>query len=176
MQKSNPQFRGHVTVQEKAAIRRMTLRGVRQSIIARKLKITPPTVSKVQRSFNLPTRLVVPEARIMELFRKGWGGYRIHHFLKVPVNQIYAVAHRNNFKRADGVGYPTPPENEARFIDALKRREDYAKRLAHKYKIGLCKANRLAHEILGCPEFRPGLSKPVLSSNFPQNNYAKRHG
>ena len=102
------------------------------------------------------------------VIRERLGRYRISRHLHVPANQVYAVAHKNNFRRPDGVGYPTPPENEARFIAAVRAREDYSKRLARRYKIGICKANRLAHEILATHRFRPGLSRPVLDSNFPQ--------
>jgi hypothetical protein len=59
----------------------------------------------------------------------------------VPANQLYAVAHRHNLHRKDNVGYPTPPENESRFVEAVKNREDYSIRLARKYKVGICKAN-----------------------------------
>jgi hypothetical protein len=43
--------------------------------------------------------------------------------------------------------------------------------LANKYGVGICKAQRLAHEVLVCPEFRAGASKPPLSSNFPQKHF-----
>jgi hypothetical protein len=167
---SMPTIRWHLTAKEKAKIRRMTLKGTRQSVIARTLKLTAPTVSKAQRAMGLPTHLTVPEEKIMELFRKGLGGYKIHRVLKVPVNQIYRVAHENKFRRADGFGYPTNPENEARFIEAVKNREDYVHNLAIKYRIGFVKAGRLARQILGTVRFRPGASKPPLSSNFPQKN------
>jgi hypothetical protein len=174
MRKQNPKFRWHLSTEEKEKIRELTLKGIRQSVIARTLKITAPIVSKVQRSLNLPTRLVVPEAKILQLFERGWGGYRISKHLHVPANQVFAVAHRNNFHRKDNAGYPTPAANEARFIEALKRREDYVLRLARKYKVGICKANRLAHEVLECPEFRPGAARPPLSSNFPQKHFHER--
>lgn len=176
MRKTNPHHRWHLTRQEREKIRELTLMGVRQSDISRRLHIGHPTVGKAQRAMGLPTRLVVPEKTILKLFHKGWGGYRISKFLRVPVNQVYRVAHKNNFRRADGAGYPTPPKNEARFIVALKRREGYIKHLAKKYGVGFCKARRLAHEVLGTIQFRPGASKPPLSSNFPQRHYEKKIG
>src|SRR4029077_15411806 len=117
MRKPNPTIGWHVTEKERKAIRRMTLKGIRQSVIARTLKITAPSVSKAQRAMGLPTRLIVPEEKIMELFRKGWGGYKIHRVLRIPTNQIYRIAHLHGFRRPDGAGYPTKPENEARFIE-----------------------------------------------------------
>jgi DNA-binding CsgD family transcriptional regulator len=176
VRKSNPTFRWHLSETEKKEIARLTRAGIRQSEIARIMHLGAPTVSKAQREMGLPTRVPIPEEKIMELFRRGWGGVRIAKHLKIAVSAVYKVAHKNKFRRADNVGYPTPPENLARFIEALKRREDYAKRLAKKYKVGLVKANRLAHEILACPEFRPGLSKPALSSNFPQKHYDPKIG
>jgi len=163
--------RGHLTKKEKQKIARMTLAGLRQSVIARELGIGAASVSKVQRAMGLPTRLVIPEKEILELFHAGWGGHRIAKHLHVPVNQVYAVAHKNNFRRQDNVGYPTDPVAEAQLIEGIKKKEDYAIRLGKKYKVGLNKANRLAHEVLACPEFRPGASKPPLSSNFPQKHF-----
>lgn len=167
-------MRWHVSNDEKEKIRELTLAGVRQSVIARTLKITAPTVSKLQRAMGLPTRLVIPEDEILRLFREGWGGYRIHRHLKIPVNQIYRVAHENGFRRADGIGYPEPHGDVAGFIEAVKNREDHIKHLAEKFGLGVCQANKIAHEILGTVQFRPGASKPPLSSNFPQKNYSKR--
>lgn len=158
----------------KEKIRAMTIAGIRQSVIARRLKLTAPTVSKVQRSFNLPTHIVIPEEQIMELFRAGWGGYRIHRHLKIPVNQIYAVAHKNNFRRADGIGYPELHGNVAGFIEALKRREGYIRPLAKKYGVGFCQALKIAHEVLQTYRFCPGPSQPPLSSAFPQRHHEKR--
>jgi len=135
------------------------------------MHLTAPTVSRVQRESGLPTRLVWPEAKILKLFKRGWGGYRISRHLHVPANQVFAVAHKNHFRRKDDVGYPTNPQNEERFIAAVKNREDYIIRLARKYKVGICKAQRLAREVLATPRFRPGASKPPLSSNFPQRHF-----
>jgi hypothetical protein len=166
--------RGKLTQSERNRIRRMTLKGIRQSVIARKLGITAPSISKAQRSMGLDTHLTIPEDEIMRLFREGWGGYRIHRFLKVPTNQIYRVAHEHGFRRTDGVGYPEPHGDIAGFVDALKRRDDHIVNLREKFGLGVCQANRLAHKILGTVRFCPGASKPPLSSNFPQNSYRKR--
>ena len=56
----------------------------------------------------------------------------------------------------------------------MKRRDGYIKTLAKRYGLGFCYANRLAHLELGTLEFRPGASKPPLSSNFPQKNFDAR--
>jgi hypothetical protein len=168
--------RWHLTDQERKEIARRTRAGERQSEIARALGIGAPSVSKAQRSMGLPTHLVIPEKKILRLFKRGWGGYRISKALNVAVNQVYGVAHRNGFRRKDAVGYPTPPENEANFIAAVRNRENYIIRLAKKYGIGICKAQRLAREVLKTPRFRPGASKPVLSSDFPQKHHDKKMG
>ena len=70
--------------------------------------------------------------------------------------------------------YPTDPVKEAAFVDAVKRKENYSKRLARQYGVGLCKANRLAKQILGVPRLRPGLSKTPLSSDYPQKHFRKK--
>src|SRR5260370_30334791 len=171
VRKTNPTIRWHLSDAERREIRRLTIAGVRQSEIARRLRIGRDSVSKAQRAMGLPTRLVIPEQKIMELFRRGWGGYRISKHLHVPANQVYAVAHKNNFRRADGAGYPTPKENERCFIEAVKNRDNYIKHLAKKCGVGICKAHRLAREVLATPRFRPGASKPALSSDFPQRHF-----
>jgi hypothetical protein len=175
MKKANPQIRGHVTSQERDEIRKLTLAGVRQSVIARKLKITAPSVSKAQRAMNLPTHIVIPEEQIMELFRAGWAGYKISKHLHVPANRVFAVAHKNNFHREDKAGWKTPMENERRFIEALKRRENYIKVLARKYGMGFCRARQIAHQVLGTSEFRRGVGPP-LSSNYPQKHFDVKVG
>jgi hypothetical protein len=163
--------RWHLTAKEIRQIRKFTLQRVPQATIARIMCIGRDTVGKWQVRMGLPTRAPVPEKKILELFEKGWGGYRIAKHLHVAVSAVYKVAHKNSFHRADGAGYPTPAENEARFIAAVRNREDYIIRLARKYKIGICKAQRLAREILATPRFRPGLSQPALSSDFPQRHF-----
>jgi len=174
MRKTNPKFRWHLSAKEKQTIRRMTKRGIRQSVIARTLGIKAPSVSRAQKQMGLPTRLVIPEKKILALFEEGWGGYKISRHLKIPRNQVYGVAHKNNFRREDGVGYPTDPVKQAAFVEAVKRKENYSKRLARQYGVGLCKANRLAKQILGIPRLRPGLSKPPLSSDYPQRHFRKK--
>jgi predicted transcriptional regulator len=174
--KANPKIRGHITAAEKTEIRRLTLAGTRQSVIARTLHITAPTVSKIQRSMGLPTHIVIDEKKIMELFEKGWAGYKIARELHTPANRVFAVAHKNNFHREDKAGWKTPMENERKFIEALKRREGYIRTLAKKYGMASCRARKIAHEILGTIEFRPGASKPPLSSNFPQKHFDVKMG
>ncbi len=163
--------RWHLTSAEKNEIKRLTDAGVRQSVIARTLKITAPSVSQAQQEMGLPTRLPTPEAEIMRLFRLGWGGYKISKHLKCPANRVWAVMHKNGFQRADKLGIATPPENIARFVQAVKAREGYINALAKKYNVGICKAQRLAREVLGTNRFRPGASKPPLCSVFPQRHY-----
>src|SRR5579863_2619742 len=124
--------RRHLTKAELGQIRALTLAGVRQSEISRKLHIGRDTVSKWQVRLGLPTRPTVPEDEIIRLFQKGWGGYKIHRFLKVPVNQIYRVAHQRGFKRADRIGYPEPHGDVAGFIEAVKNREDHITTLREK--------------------------------------------
>ncbi len=170
MKKENPLIRGHITDAEKAEIERLTRAGVRQSEIARRLGITAPSVSKVQRQMGLSTTLIWPEEKIVELFKLGWGGYRIAKHLKVPVNQVYNIAHKHGLNNG---WKKTPPENEARFIEALKRGEGWIKPLAKKYGVAFCRGNHIAHVVLETPQFRPGASKTTMSSNFPQRNHPR---
>jgi hypothetical protein len=118
--KANPKFRGRVTDAEKTEIRRLTLQGMRQSVIARTLKIGAPSVSKAQRAMNLPTHIVIPEEKIMKLFRAGWAGYKISKFLVVPANQVFATAHKNNFHREDKAGLEDARGKRAQIYRSVK--------------------------------------------------------
>jgi hypothetical protein len=170
MRKTNPQIRWHLTREEKRKIKQLTLRRVPQAQIARIMGITAPSVSRVQKQMHLPTRPPTPEKEIIKLFHEGWSGQKIHKYLRVPANQIYATFHKYGLRRNP----TTPKENEERFIQALKRREGYIKTLAKRYKVAFCRANRIAHKVLACPEFRPGAVWPPLSSNFPQRHFDPR--
>jgi hypothetical protein len=163
--------RWHLTNEEKKKIRELTLKLVPQATIARRLNMDLRTLNRHQVWMRLAARPAIPEKRIMELFRKGWGGYRIARHLKIAVSAVYKIAHKNNFRRADGIGYPEPHGDVAAFIEAIKARQGYIKVLAKKYGVGFCAARRIAHEVLACPEFRPGACKPPLSSNFPQKSF-----
>jgi hypothetical protein len=174
MRKANPQHRWHLTDAEKQKIRKWTLARVTQAEISRRLHIGHPQVGKAQRAMGLPTRPPTPEKEIVKLFHEGWGGQRIHKHLRVPANQVYATFHKYGLRREDNVGYPTDPVKEAAFVEAVKRKENYSKRLARQYGVGLCKATRLAKQILGVPRLRPGLSKPPLSSDYPQKHFDRK--
>jgi transposase-like protein len=174
MRKTNPQIRWHLTPEEKKQIRALTRAGVRQSEIALRLGITAPSVSKVQRAAGLPTKLVTPEKQIMELFKKGVGGYTISRRLRCPANRVWAVAHKHGFRRADGVGYPLSRELREKIIEAIRAHDDHATQIAEKFGVTAESVLRLAHRELRCPEFRSGRSKPPLSSNYPQRTYRKR--
>ncbi len=171
MRKENPKYRWHITDAEKAEIRRLTRAGVRQSEISRRLNITAPSVGKAQRAMGLPTRLPTtptPESEIVALFEQHVPGKEISRRLRCPANRVWAVMHKFGLQNFNA---KTPPENEARFVEALKRREGYIKILARKYRVAFCRAQRLAHEILGTKRFRPGAAKPPLSSDWPQRNH-----
>jgi hypothetical protein len=165
--------RGHITKEERDEICRLTKAGVRQSEIARRLGITAPSVSKVQRQMGLPTKLPTPEAKILALFREGWGGLKISKFLHVPANRVWEVMHKHGIRRADGTGSAAPKGDIEGFTMALKNGEGYIKHLGKRFGLGICKAKDIAHIVLETPQFRPGASKPPLSSNYPQRHHPK---
>src|SRR5258707_207068 len=92
--------------------------------------------------------------------------------LRVPANELYAVFHKHGLRRNP----TTPKENEERFIAALKRGEGYIRTLRARYGVAACRANRIARVTLGTYRFRPGASKPPLSSDFPQKHFPKKMG
>ena len=174
MKKNHPQIRWHLTDGEKETIRQLTLAGTPQATIARTLQMDLRTLNRHQVWMRLATRPPIPEKQIMLLFEKGWGGYKIAEFLGIAVSATYKIAHKNNFKRLDGIGYPEPHGNISAFIEDIKRGRGYIKELARKHKVGFCQARKIAHEIRACPEFRRGMAKPPLSSNFPQKHFDRK--
>jgi hypothetical protein len=170
MRKENPKKRWHLTAEEIEQIRKLTLQGMRQGKIAKLLHLGRDTVGQWQVRMGLPTVPPIPEEEILKLFKLKWGGYRIAKHLHVPRNQVYAIAHEHGLT----LGWSkTPPENEARFIEALKRGENYRIRLARKYGVAICRAREIAKQVLKTERFRPGLSKPPLSSDFPQRHHPR---
>ena len=167
-QKQNQKHRWHLSDGEKKKIARLTRARVPQSTIARNLHIGRDTVSKWQRKMGLPTVPPVPEKQILKLLRKGYGQHRIHKMLRVSQPKVHAVMVKHGIRNGHAT---TPKENEDRFIAAVQRREDYIVRLAEKYQVAMCRAQRLAHQVLATPRFRPGASKPALSSDFPQRHF-----
>jgi hypothetical protein len=117
---------------------------------------------------GLQTVPPIPEAEILKLLRDGMGQHRIHKMLGVSQPKVHAVMVKHGIQNGHAT---TPKENEERFIAALQRREGYIRTLARRYGVAFCRARRIAHEVLACPEFRPGASKPPLSSNFPQKHF-----
>jgi hypothetical protein len=168
--------RWHLTPEEKKEIARMTRAGIRQSEISRRLNIGRDSVSKAQRAMGLPTRLVIPEKQILRLFRRGWGGHRISKHLHVPANQVYAVAHRNKFRRKDGVGYPLSAQKRQQLMDDAALHVDHGNHLAEKRAVTPQTALRWIHRAVGPGRLRPGASKPPLSSAFPQKHHDKKIG
>jgi hypothetical protein len=166
--------RWHLTTKEKAQIKKLTLARVPQSTIGRILGVGRDTVSKWQVRMGLPTVPPVPEDKILKLFLKGMSGQKIHEKLRVPANRVWAVYKKYGLQpllHPDGTGARTPKGNIPAFTAAIKNRENYINHLAKKYGVGICKAKQLAREVLATPRFRPGASKPVLSSDFPQRHF-----
>src|SRR5437899_7883267 len=108
MHKEHPEIRWHLTNEEKKTIRNLTLKRVPQGDIAKRLHMDLRTLNRHQVWMRLAARPPIPEKRIMQLFRKGWGGYKIAKHLGIAVSAVYKIAHKNGFRRADGIGYPQP--------------------------------------------------------------------
>jgi transposase len=169
--------RWHLSNSEKNEIRRLTRAGIRQSEIGRRLKIGRDTVGLWQKRLGLQTRpplVPAPEKQIMRLLKRGMGLHPVARKLGIPMYRVWRTAKKNRWRRADGNGRADPAANESAFIEAVKNRDDHVVNLAAKYHIGLCRANRLAHEILQTVQFAPGPSKPALSSVFPQKHFGPR--
>jgi DNA-binding transcriptional ArsR family regulator len=155
--------------------------GLSAKQIARKLGVTYSAVHKhlsaagVSRHQHGPQRKPVDEQRVVELFRQGFGGYTIAKMLHAPANQVFEMRKKYGIPYSkDGRGNPQPKGDIAGFLKDLERRAGYIAPLAKKHGLGICKANQLAHEYLGCIEFRPGASTPPLSSNFPMKEFDPR--
>jgi hypothetical protein len=177
MRKENPKFRWHVTAKERRRVKELTLQRLTQADIARKLGLTAPTVSRIQKLLGLPTRIptpATPESKIVEMFQAGCGGYEISRMLRCPANRVWAV--RKKYKipmPANGSGCHEPKGNIPGFLADLEKRAGYIKVLARKHGVGFVTARRLAHIHLACLEFRRGVGLP-LQSNFPMREFDVR--
>jgi DNA invertase Pin-like site-specific DNA recombinase len=170
-----------LTADQQKQLRAMTKRGMLQTEIGEHFGVVRAVIGRWQQRLGLrepyqglPTRpktVEIPEEAIVKLFNLGLGGVRIAKLLHVSVPTVYKVAHKHNLSNG---WQQTPAENEARFIEALKNREGYIRTLAKRYSVAFCRANRLAHEILGTYRFRPGAGKPPLDSHFPQCHHEKK--
>ncbi len=165
--------RCHVTDDEKRKIVKLCKKGLSAAVVARRMGLARSTVSKIRKAAGLPSWPPVPEEKIVALLRAGLGQHRVHKILNVSQPKVHALMVKHGIQNGHAT---TPKENEERFVAALKRREGYIRTLAKRYRVALCRARRLAHEVLGTVQFRPGASKPPLSSNFPQKSHEKKIG
>jgi hypothetical protein len=111
----------------------------------------------------------------MRLLQKGLGLHPVARKLGIPMYRVRRVAKKNHWRRAEGnTGLADPEANVPGFIEAVKNREDHVRNLAHKFCIGEVRAYKIAHELLKTIRFRPGRSKPALSSAFPQKHFGPR--
>jgi len=79
------------------------------------------------------------ERKITKLLRRGLGLHRVTERLNPSMYAVRSVAVKRGFRRKDGNGYAHPDADEKAFLAALPRRDDYAWRLARKYKSALSK-------------------------------------
>jgi hypothetical protein len=171
-------YRAHLTPSEKRAITRLALQGVQSAAIARKLKIGRDTIVHFRQGAGLPhgwPKLTNGQKdAVTVLSCLGVPHKTIAAKLHLKFHHVRIVAIERKLLRPDGTLYgtkQTPRGNIPGFVDAIKAREDRIRVLREKFGLGIEKANRLAHAVLDTREFRPGLSRPVLSSVYPQKHH-----
>jgi hypothetical protein len=154
--------RGNITEKERRQIVALTRRGWKQVRIARKLGITAPSISKAQRAAGLPTRpRFAPDIFVVQFFQEGWPGRRIARHLHMPLERVYAAAHRLGFH------YVKPLVGDGlAFVKDVKdvKKRDYVNRLAKKHGVAWATALRLAHRTTGIRRFKKGKGAPPLTS------------
>lgn len=168
MRKQNPKIRWHLTPREKRRIRELTLAGVRQSEIARVMRVGRDTVAKWQVKMALPTVPPVPEEDIVRLLRDGIGQNKIHNMLGVSQPKVHEVMVKHGIVHKGG---RLSPELREKVIAAIREGENYLNHLADRFGIAPQTIQRIAHQIRRVPRFKGGRVKPPLSSDFPQRYF-----
>jgi DNA invertase Pin-like site-specific DNA recombinase len=108
---------------QREEIRTLTLEGVAQAEICRRLKIYRGTVRRVQLSFNLPTRLViVPEEQIRKLHQEGKTQKEIAELTGTSRGTVYRLQKRMNLCAPyRGERLPLSPSEAGRVLALLRR-------------------------------------------------------
>jgi hypothetical protein len=168
MKKPNPQIRWHLADAEIQEIATLRSRGLGQTAIAHKLKLTRNTIAKALRKLGLPTRRpLFHEEEILNMLRAGVERRQIARTLEVPYRSVYL------FAREHGFGKPRKQlsaEATSRLRDDIINRRGPAFQLARKYGTAYKQVLKLAHETLACERFLP-VHKDPLRSHFPQKHY-----
>jgi hypothetical protein len=159
-----------LTAQDRARIKQLHEAGLLQVEIARAIGRHCDSVRKVLQEMGLPTQrpaTPVPEDKICELWHQGFGVPRIHEALHVSHRKVMATLKKLGLHR----DRPKLKGDVAGFIAALREKPDYITRLAKKFGLRESRAQIIAREVLATLQFRPGPSKPPLSSDFPQKHF-----
>jgi hypothetical protein len=145
---------------EKRLIRKLTKKGTRQSAIARALGTTPSCIGDWQKRLNLPTRVILHETEVVDLFEKGWTVERIGRRFGRRATVVVKIlrSHRSRQAAKDR------ERSETQFRGAVRRRENSVQALALKYHVTLWRAYKIVHEVFGPNCFRPG---PTKAENLP---------
>jgi transposase-like protein len=144
-----------MTKDQQRLIKRLTKKGVRQSKIARALNVTPSAIGDWQKKLGLPTRLVMDEKQVVELFENGWSVARIAaRFSRCPT-AIDKLLRSHRSRNAAKVR----AKNEIAFRADIRLRAGSVQELAVKHDISLWNAYKIRDEIFGARRFRPGPTK-----------------
>jgi transposase len=139
--------RGRLTDKEKQQIRELTLAGVRQSDISRRLKIHRGTVCRAQRRCNLPTRIGIPEEQIRKLHQEGKSQKQIAALLGRPRGLVYRWQKKLGLT-AKRHGPRSPELDATQKVEVLARlkRGDSWKSICDELKVRDSAVRRIAKE------------------------------
>lgn len=163
MKKANPQIRWHLSEGEKKEIIRLSKDGLRVSDLARRLRLNPLTIVKWRKAAGLPSKQVLPEAKILKLLEDGVAPRTVARTLGLSYRNVSKFAWKN------GYGKPRKELSDAQLLrlkaDILAR-EGSAASLTKKYRCSYKTVLALAHSLLDTERFLPTWRNP-LSSYFP---------
>lgn len=141
--------------------------GIHRNTVCQRLKQSPLAIS--YRGRRKPALPEAVEAEVLALLKSGRGTSWIGKHLGISEHQVQLVADKFNFRRKRGergYRYHVSASQREKIMEEILGRRNFCRTLAFKYKVSDKFVRKLAHELLGVPEFRGGYGEP-LSSNFP---------
>lgn len=160
-----------------ATVERLTLSGMRQNEIAKKLGVHRNSVLRYQRRLNLPAwRPTTPaeEREILRLLLSGRGTSSIGKHLGCGEYRVREVARKFEIKRGRGhSGFRWKPDARAylRLMDLCLQHKHSCKQIAKIIDAPYRTTVRLAHKILSCETFLGG-TDGRLDSYMPMKHAA----
>jgi transposase len=158
-------------------IRILTLNGKSQKQIAELLGRPRGFVHRHQKKLGLlaqrhgprsPELTEAQRVEVLNLLRTGMGTKKVAAQLGLRWHAVRKVSETHGFSHIRGTGrrYRVSDAKREQIAEEIVERRTFCRTLAHRHGVSDKYVRKLAHELLGVPQFRGGYGEP-LTSNFP---------